>query len=129
MTVDRDGSLHEIKNKNIDAESAAEQIDWELPPDGNGSGTDSDASESPHSGSSIPASILGRCLIFMGSDGHAYLGIVDQGNFRAYRIGSKPANRLIRQIAIEAGGRIKLSELKAINEELTEHAELSGDCP
>ena len=92
----------------------------------NASGTDSDASESPHPGSDIPASILGRCLIFMGSDGHAYLGIVDQGNFRAYRIGSKPANRLIRQIAIEAGGRIKLSELKATNEELTEHAELSG---
>ena len=63
----------------------------------------------------------------MGSDGHAYIGIIHQGNFRAYRIGSKSANRLIRQIAIEAGGRIKLNELKGFNEELAEHAELSGD--
>ena len=73
MTVDRDGSLHEIKNKNIDAESAAEQIDWKLPPDGNGSGTNSDASESPHSGSSIPASILGRYPVFCDNDGNAYV--------------------------------------------------------
>ena len=88
---------------------------------------DGDDSESPLSGGNIFAFILGRCLIFMGNDGYAYLGIVDEGNARAHRIGSRPANKLIRQIAIEAGGRIKLNELKGINEELTEYAELSGD--
>jgi hypothetical protein len=57
---------------------------------------------------------------------YAYIGIIHQCNYRAYRIGSRPANKLIRQIAIEAGGLIKLSEIKGINEELIEYAEFSA---
>ena len=62
----------------------------------------------------------------MGSDGHAYLGIVDEGNAQALQIGRKPTNLFLRQFAAQSGNRLKPNELKAINDELTEHAELSG---
>jgi hypothetical protein len=64
----------------------------------------------------------------MDSDGRAYLGIVDEGNARALQIGRKPTNIFLRQLyAAQSGNRLKPNDLKAINEELIEYAELSGD--
>ena len=76
----------------------------------------------------IFAFILGRHPVFMDSNGHACIGIVDEGNHQALPIGRKQTNKFLRQLyAAQSGNRLKPNNLKAINEELIEHAELSGD--
>jgi hypothetical protein len=88
---------------------------------------DGDDSGSPPSGGNIPAFILGRHPVFMGSNGNSYIGIIGRGNSQALQIGRKPANLFLRQLAAQSGNRLKPTDLKAINDELTEYAELSGD--
>ena len=88
---------------------------------------DRDDSDSRTSGDNVFASVLGRYPVFMGSNGNPYIGI-DEGNSQALQIGHKPTNIFLRQLyAAQSGNRLKPNELKAINEELMEYAELSGD--
>lgn len=100
--------------------------------DVNASSTDDlDQSENPGrelvTSSKIPGSILNGLLIILGEDGHAYLVIVDKKNVYVLRIGSKQANNFLRRLAHQSGVHLKTSELRDINDELTAHAELSGD--
>ena len=78
-------------------------------------------------GTNLPACIPSGVSIFMGSDGNAYMVIGDGNNACALLIGGKAANRVLQGFAHQNGTRLKAYEIKEINEELTAHAELSGD--
>jgi hypothetical protein len=73
----------------------------------------------------FPASVGSEFDVFCGSDGNAYLKI--PGQTTVYRLGGKPANHFLRVCATERGIRLKHNDLRDINEELTAHAEISGD--
>jgi hypothetical protein len=77
--------------------------------------------------SNLPASVFSRLTIFCGSDGNAYLLIADTRNFYILRIGSRQANNILRRLAHRSGAPLKTNELRELNDELTAHAELSGD--
>jgi hypothetical protein len=63
----------------------------------------------------------------MGGDGNAYMAIEDENNACALPIGGKAANRVLQGFAHQSGTRLKTHEIREINEELTAHAEYSGD--
>lgn len=92
------------------------------------------ASSSSHSDSSdqrslgttrLPDSVFEDIDIILGSDGHTYLVITDDGNAHTLRIGTKQANLFIRHLARQKGIPLKSSDLREINDELTANAELS----
>ena len=90
-----------------------------------------DQSESPGqvlvTSSKLPASVFSELTIFCGSDGNAYLLIAGTRNFNIIRIGSKQADNVLRRLAHRSGVHLKAYELRELNDELTAHAELSGD--
>ena len=69
---------------------------------------------------------LGGVSVCRGSDGHAYILIVEGNNARVLRIGGKQANLFLLRLGHESGRHLKANDIRDLNDQLTAYAELKG---
>jgi energy-coupling factor transporter ATP-binding protein EcfA2 len=72
----------------------------------------------------FPSNLLQRCKIVLNQHGIAF--VIDH-EFRAFKIGDKQFNTIVKSAARAAGVKLKQQDISELNDELTAMAEMSGE--